>query len=264
MLTLGRSQEAERFLETLQDTGPEVVSACAGWTAHEIAAHLAATAAEVTLHLEAYLEGRPIPATATFEEREPPYRALDDPALRARLEAEEATMRGAIARSLELDADAVIPWTGRRMAVAKFVPHMRNEFAIHRWDIAGDDEVSAELLAEPELTAHAVTVLGRILVARGLRHDPGAGSEFAVRLRVEGACDLRLVVESDPAGPQARLELVDGAGAADDGVQEPELELDAAARTLFIWGRRPSPPSRMRSHMDGADLTRLQALLSGY
>jgi len=73
---------------------------------------LAATAAEITLHLEAYLGGRPIPATATFEEREPPYRALDDAALRARLEADEATMRGAIARSLEVDADAVILASG--------------------------------------------------------------------------------------------------------------------------------------------------------
>jgi Mycothiol maleylpyruvate isomerase N-terminal domain len=261
MPILERSQEAERFLETLQDTGPEVVSACAGWTVHEIAAHVAATAAEITSHLVAYVEGRPIPATATFEEREPPYRALDDRALRARLEAEEATMRGATALALDVDAEAVIPWTGRRMAVAKFVPHMRNEFAIHRWDIAGDDEVSAELLAQPELTAHAVTVLGRILVARGLRHDPGAGSDFAVRLRADDAPDLRLVVESDPTGPRARLESVDS---ADDGADEPYLELDAAARTLFIWGRRPSPPSRMRSHMDGADLTRLQALLSGY
>ena len=31
---------------------------------------------------------------------------------------------------------AVIPWTGRRMAVAKFIPHLRNEHALHRWDIA--------------------------------------------------------------------------------------------------------------------------------
>jgi hypothetical protein len=140
---------------------------------------------------------------------------------------------------------------------------MRSEFAIHLWDVAGDDEVSAELLAQPELTAHAVTVLGRILVARGLRHDPGAGSDFAVRLCADDAPDLRLVVESDPVGPRARLELVDAAGAG-DAVPEPDLELDAAARTLFIWGRRPSPPSRMRSHMASADLNRLQALLSGY
>jgi hypothetical protein len=296
--TLARSREAESFLDALQEIPPEVISACDGWTTHEITAHLAATAAEVTRHLEAYLEGRPIPATASFEQREPPYRALPDPALRQRLEVEEATMRSTIAQALDRDPDAVIAWTGRQMAVAKFVPHLRNEFAIHRWDIAGDDQVSRELLGQPDLTDHAVTVLGRILVARGLSHDPGAGQDFAVRLRAEGAPDLRLTVTSGPsapaapagpagpqvgpaapadraglagpagpaglagpaalAGPRAGLELVEGES------DEPYLELDAAARTLVIWGRRPTPPNRMRSHLDPFALARLQALLAGY
>jgi hypothetical protein len=46
----------------------------------------------------------------------------------------------------------VIPWTGRQMAVAKFIPHLRNEHALHRWDIAGDDYTSGELPGNMDLT----------------------------------------------------------------------------------------------------------------
>jgi hypothetical protein len=249
-----RSREAEAFLGTLQDLPPEVVSACDGWTVHEITAHVAATAAEVTRHLVPYLEGRPVPATASFEEREPPFRALGDGELRLRLEAEEDTAQIAIAAVLAEEADAVIPWTGRQMAVAKFLPHLRNEYAIHRWDIAGDDDVSAELLGHADLTEHAVTVLGQILVVRGKEHDPRPEEDFDVRLRSPGAADVHLKVDSGVAG-------LDFGGPEGD---VPTIELDAAARTLVLWGRRPEPPSRIRSDLDAADLARTQVLLSGY
>jgi Mycothiol maleylpyruvate isomerase N-terminal domain len=249
-----RSREAEAFLSSLQDLPPEVVSGCDGWTVHEITAHLAATAAEVTRHLVPYLEGRPVPATASFEEREPPFRALGDGELRLRLEAEEDTAQIAIASVLAEEADAEIPWTGRQMAVAKFLPHLRNEYAIHRWDIAGDDDVSAELLGQGDLTEHAVTVLGQILVIRGKTHDPRPGEDLQVRLRSPGAADVHLNVEAGAAG----LEFGDRSG------DPPTMELDAAARTLVLWGRRPGPPSRIRSHLEPAVLARTQVLLSGY
>lgn len=156
--------------------------------------------AEMSRHLEPFLEGRPVPATASFEKREPPFRAMDDAALRRRLEAEEAKVREVIAEVLAHDPDAVIPWTGRQMPVAKFVPHLRNELAVHRWDIAGDDEASSALLSQPELTSHAVTY----------------------------------------------------------------VDLDPAARVLVIWGRRPTPWGRFRSHVTPSTLRRLQTLLSGY
>jgi hypothetical protein len=50
---------------------------------------------------------------------------------------------------------------------------------------------------------------------------------------------------------------------ADDERHEPCVELDPAARQLFIWGRRPNDRGRLRSHL-APDLARLQALLSGY
>jgi hypothetical protein len=45
---------------------------------------------------------------------------------------------------------------------------------------------------------------------------------------------------------------------------EPWVELDPAARTLVIWGRRPDQRGRFRSHVSEPELRRLQALLSGY
>jgi len=253
MDTIERSYEAEAFLDARQHTAPEVVSACEGWTAHEVTAHLAAACAEVTRHLQPYLHGEQVPATRILEEREPPYRALDDAALLARLETEDATMRAHIGQVLAADPDAVIPWTGRQMAVAKFLPHLRNEFAIHRWDFVGDDEMSSRLLAQPELTSHAVGVLGQILLRRGRQHDPAPDEDFHVRLR-SGDSDLRVVVQAGQAYLQQ----------TDEQADEPYVELDPAARTLFIWGRRPDGRGRIRSHLRQPALARLQALLSGY
>ncbi len=253
MDTIERSQEAEAFLDARQYTAPDVVSACDGWTAHDVTAHLAATAAEITRHLQPYLRSEKIPQTRSFDEREPSYRALDNATLLARLETEDETMRATIGQVLAEAPDAVITWTGRQMAVAKFLPHMRNEFAIHRWDFVGDDDTSNRLLAQPELTAHAVGVLGEILLRRGRKHDPSPEQDFHVRLRA-GGNDLRVVVESGRAGLYE----------APDQDDEPFVELDAAARTLFIWGRRPDHRERIRSHLDQPTLARLQALLAGY
>jgi hypothetical protein len=252
--TTVRSGEAEAFLDTLQHTPPELVTACEGWTTHEITAHLAGAAAEITRHLEPYLVGEPVPETRSFEVREAPFQAMDDSVLRTRLEAEENRLRPLIDQILAHEPDAVIPWTGRRMAVAKFIPHMRNEFAIHRWDFAGDDETANLLLGQPELTRHAVDVLGEILVRRGRTHDPRPDEDFHLRLRAKGATDVRLRVEAG----QARLEM------ATDDRDEPWVELDAAARTLVIWGRRPDRRGRFRSHAPTPMLARLQALLAGY
>lgn len=230
------------------------MTACDGWTTHEITAHLAGAAAEITRHLEPYLQGEPVPETQSFEVREAPYQAMADDALRSRLEAEEDRMRLLIDQVLAHEPDAVIPWTGRQMVVAKFIPHMRNEFAIHRWDFAGDGETASRLLAQPELTEHAVGVLGEILVRKGRTHDPSPDEDFHLRLRSEGATDVRLLVESG----QARLEM------ATDDRDEPSVDLDTAARTLVIWGRRPDQRGQFRSHAPAPMLARMQALLAGY
>jgi hypothetical protein len=52
---------------------------------------------------------------------------------------------------------------------------------------------------------------------------------------------------------------------SEDGTDdEPVVEMDAGARQLFIWGRRPDHRDRLRSHLSQPELARLQALLSGY
>jgi hypothetical protein len=51
---------------------------------------------------------------------------------------------------------------------------------------------------------------------------------------------------------------------ADDNAADPAVELDSAARHVFIWGRRPDQRGRVRSHLSQPGLARLQALLSGY
>jgi hypothetical protein len=249
-----RSPEAEAFFATITEARPEQISACDGWTTHEIAAHITGTALEIVRHLEPYPQGEVVPKTRSFEEREAPLQALSHADLLARLERDEQRMRTMVADVLAREPDAEIPWTGRQMAVAKFIPHMRNEHALHRWDVVGDDAVSPNLLSELSLVQHSVGVLGAILLVAGRQHDPDPDTGFRVRLRSAGQPDLLVIVEDG----EATLAW------AQDEREDPSVELDAAARQLFIWGRRPDDHSRLSSHLDQPDLVRLQALLSGY
>ncbi len=87
---------------------------------------------------------------------------------------------------------------------------------------------------------------------QGREHDPNPDEPFDVRLRSGDTPDVRLVVDTD----SARLELSDKA----DG---PTVELDPAARTLVLWGRRPDHRGRFTSNVDRPTLARLQTLLAG-
>jgi hypothetical protein len=225
-----RSREADAFLTAIDQAAPEAVSACDGWTSHEIAAHVAGIAVEVIRHLEPFLQGYPVPQTRGFEEREAPLQAIGHPALLRRLDANEERMRRLVDEVLDREPGAVIPWTGRRMAVAKFIPHLRNEHALHRWDIAGDDETSRRLLGDMDLVSHSVGELGQILLIAGRAHDPDPDSEFHVRLRADGQPDLRVIVENGDAT----------LAWASDEADEPRVDIDAGARQLFIWGDAPT------------------------
>lgn len=247
-----RSGEAAAFLDSLQGVPPGQVSACQGWTAHEVTAHLAAGAAEVSRHLEPFLAGASVPATRSFEEREAPYQAMDDRQLRRRLETEEQRMRSLLGAALTADPDAIIPWTGRRMPVAKFIPHMRSEFAIHRWDITGESD---DLLGQPDLTGHAVQVLGPLLLRRGLRRVRIEEQPFVARLRCPDQPDVRISATNQ----HSEIALV-----GTEAPEEPWLDCDPAARLLFTWGRPTDRTSLLVSHMTPGMLKGLQALLAGY
>jgi hypothetical protein len=249
-----QSREAKEFIEAISATEADAVSACDGWTAHEVAAHVAGIAVEVNRHLDPYLLGKPVPKTRGFEEREAPLQAMDHSDLIARLVAEEKRMRTLVADILAVNPESIIPWTGRQMAVAKFIPHLRNEHALHRWDIVGDDDVSIALLGQADLTEHSVEVLGEILLRAGRRRDPNSDENFDVRLHSEGSRDLFVRVQNSV-----------GALSWDEGASDqPALLCDAAARHLLIWGRRPDSRGRLRSHLTQVNLARLQLLLSGY
>jgi Mycothiol maleylpyruvate isomerase N-terminal domain len=253
-MRIERSAEADAFLATIDATAPDAVSACAGWTTHEIAAHVTGISVEVVRHLEPYLQGDPVPKTRSFEEREAPLQSLGHADLLKRMDSDEARMRQLIADVLDHEPDAVIPWTGRHMAVAKFVPHLRNEHALHRWDVAGGDDISGQLLGSEDLIDHSVGELGKILLVAGRAHDPDPDADFRVRLRSAGHRDLRVLVDAGTAT----------LAWADDDADEPWIDIDAAARHVFIWGRRPDRRGHVHSHLTQPDLARLQALLSGY
>jgi mycothiol maleylpyruvate isomerase-like protein len=255
-MEIERSREAEAFLEFVEATEPQALSACDGWTTREVAAHVLGIAVEVVRHLEPYLQGDPVPATRSFEEREAPLRAAGHQAVLDRLADEDERMRRVIGDVLEREPDAVIPWTGRHMAVAKFLPHLRNEYALHRWDIAGDDEISQSILGAPDLVEHSVGELGHILLVAGRRRDPAPKEDFRVTLTSAGQPDLCVEVH----GGTARLAWCGGT----QGDAARRIEFDSAARHLFIWGRRPDRRGRVRSQVPPSELARAQTLLSGY
>jgi Mycothiol maleylpyruvate isomerase N-terminal domain len=251
---IARSCEVEAFLEAIADADSGAISSCDGWTAHEIAAHVAGIAVEVNRHLDPFLQGDPVPTTRSFEEREAPLQAMEHEDLLHRLDAEEERMRTLVADVLAVNPDSVIPWTGRRMAVAKFIPHLRDEHALHRWDVVGDDELGITLLSQADLTAHSVLVLGRILLVAGRARDSDPDADFYVSLRSEGERDHSVRVQDGEAA----------LGWHDVASHQPGVISDPAARHLFIWGRHPEGPVRLRSQLTQNELARLQVLLSGY
>lgn len=249
-----RPAEIGALLATLQDTPPGALTACAAWTAHDVAAHLSAACEEVTNHVRAYAEGNPLATTRGFDEREAPFRVLSYPQVLAALDREETTMRTEIEAVLSEDPDAVLAWTRRQMRVDAFLTHLRSECVIHRWDLVGDDQVSQELLGQFDLFKHAVTAIGAgPMTARGTAAGAAEGPPFTARLRSEGHPDLMVTVESSGA----RLTLADP---EDDAT----IIADQAARLLLLWGRTPQPAFRAVVTGPRADALRVRQLLVGY
>lgn len=246
--------EADAFLETLDDTPPDAVTACRGWTTHELIAHLASGADAFAAQVEAHLDGRPVPEFGAWDVREPPYRAMDDRALRRRLVTAERRMSELFRTMLDADPAAAVPEVGWGLPVAELVTHMRQEFAIHRWDIAGEDDLGTTILGRHELIDHSVRLLGDSLLRNGLTRDPRPAEALRVRLRCADQPDLLLHVESG----QGSLAFT----APDDAPNV--IEMDAAARLLVLWGRQPQGPHRLRSTLSPSDLGRLQQVLVGY
>ena len=204
--------------------------------------------------LQAHLEGEPV-GTRGFEEREGPLRALNDADLWDALHDRMATLNDVAAAGEAVPADTDVAGTGRTMQVPWFAEHMREELVLHGWDIAGDCDIPAAFragLAEPWMTTHSVTAVGRPLLAKGAK-ELRPGERIEARLRVPGTDDVLVTADAD----HTYIGLTDPEGAA-------TLETDAAARVLLLWGRRPGDPSRICSDAGPETLGQVRRLLSGY
>jgi uncharacterized protein (TIGR03083 family) len=226
--------EMTALAETLERVPADAPTACAGWVAHDLMAHLAAGAAEMADLIEVTLEGGRERATRDMREREAPYAVMDDDALRTALRSQSGRLIGAVVRLAEEGDDASVTFAGRASNADALTLHGRSEAALHRWDLVGTDATSRELLARPELTAHAVVVLNEML--------DGSPECFAQRARRAGVEDLHarlgspgqpdVVMVADEHG--ARLWLAEPDG-------DPSAVADPVTRLLMLWGRRYDP-----------------------
>lgn len=94
--------ESRALTEAFDRVAPTSPTACEGWTAHDIAAHVAAGAKEVAELIDARLAGRPSRPTRSFAEREAPFAALDDDALRGAMLEESRRKMAALGALFEL------------------------------------------------------------------------------------------------------------------------------------------------------------------
>jgi hypothetical protein len=247
----GDVDEVGEFITTLLATPATRLTACRGWTAHELVAHLAAGAAEEADIIEAHLVGVERP-TRGFEEREAPYRVLVDAHLRDRLVEEAARLTVALDRLRRRDGERV-RFTGRPMSAADFAMHSRSECALHRWDLVGRDDVGWRMLAQPCLTTHALEVLtsmpnfGEAATDRLVRHS----AERHVRVTIRSAPHDDVVATVTDSALTLALKPIDDSAA--------DVELDAAARLLMLWGRR-EPSASVDVHGAGPAAETLEAM----
>ena len=231
-----QQDSADVFLETIASVAPDAPTACTDWTAHDVAAHLAAGFEEVSALIADSLAGRPSRDTRSFDEREAPYLAMDGDTLRDRLREHLTTATSVLADFRATGLDAVFDFNGTPFTSAQMTVHFESELAVHRWDLVGDDAVGDRLLSNPAFTRHAVFLLDALPM---LAEAPGhrvAGTDLrgtTVVLRTPGQPDVALQVDADGA---ARF--VHGEDGSIDG--QCVVTTDGANRLLTMWGRRSS------------------------
>jgi uncharacterized protein (TIGR03083 family) len=238
------------FVSTLLPAKHSDETACAGWTVHELTAHLAAGSAEIADLIELTLAGAPSRATKGFDERERPFRALKPRPLWRRFVVESLRATVAIERLRRAGPEARVWFTGASLDVDALILHAESELVLHRWDIVGSDALSLELLADPRLAAHAVKTVAAMTTNVFATPTGAAGSTDTAAgrtvLRVAGEPDVVIERDGRPsfAGPNA-IDGIDGIDA--DGPHV--IECSPAERTLRLWGRHPSTsrptPSRL-------------------
>jgi hypothetical protein len=250
---IDRFPEWAPFAEAVERRRPESGTWCEAWTVRDIVIHQTGNAEELARVLGGHLAGNPV-STRGFEEREAPFRAMQNADLWSAFTDRMTRLSEVAAAADDVSGDTDVAWTGRSMKAPWFAEHMREELVLHGWDITGDDVAAQERLGQWWMTEHSVEAVGPPLLMRGAKKlDLQTDERFEGRLRVAGTADV--VVSAD--AHSTSIELSDSDGAA-------TLECDAAARVLLLWGRRPADPARICSRVGPETLGRLRALLSGY
>lgn len=248
-----RFPEFQPFADAVQQRRPDTGTWCEAWTVRDIVIHQAGNAEELARVLGGHLAGEPV-ETRSFEEREPQFRALNDADLWSAFVDRMAVLGEVAAAAESVPADTDVAWTGRTMKVPRFAEHIREELVLHGWDITGDDDASTARLSQQWMTDHSVFAVGAPLLRRGAKQlGLGATGRVEARLRVPDGDDVALTADAEGT----TVNLVAAHGPA-------TLETDAAARVLFLWGRRPADPSRWCSQAGPQELRRVRQLLSGY
>lgn len=250
--------ESKALAEVLGDLEPTAPTACVDWTVHDVVAHLAAGAKEIADLVEEHLAGQPARPTRGFDERERPFRALPHGELLAALAEQSRRKIAALDALADRDDHAEVAFTGTTMTATQFQTHARSEAALHRWDLVGDDSVSDDLLGQPELTRHAVSVLNALPVldeAARIRQSP-----LPRRIVLTSPDQLDVVIEAHTDG--ARFELVEAEDRDGDGPANGDIVLatDAANRLLALWGRRSSQ-RQLSIETDGLGFEAIEPIL---
>ncbi|WP_028932368.1 maleylpyruvate isomerase N-terminal domain-containing protein [Pseudonocardia spinosispora] len=224
----------EAFLTTLERLPADAPTACEGWTAHEVAAHLAAGIEEVAELIEDTVNEAPPRTTRGFEEREAPYREMDDADVRQALV--KIVERANTALGAQAAKGVAVPFFERHWSAEEMQVHAANEFAMHRWDLIGDDELTDELLSPLHATESAIKTLNTLKVLEEAP-TPRAGRAGLTDTRVVLRCPDQpdIALDVTPTGVAA-LELSTGEPFDGDVL----VETDTANRLLTLWGRRSS------------------------
>jgi uncharacterized protein (TIGR03083 family) len=215
------------FVDTLLSADPHAPTRCAGWTVHELTAHLTAGSAEIADLVELELAGSPTRPTRDFEEREAPFRGLAPKELRREffMKALKATV--AVDRLAALAGDRRVAFTGSVLDAPTLTLHIESELVLHRWDVVGSDDTSVRALSDPRMGLHAAKTVA------GMRPNvfpPRSGDCKTVILRSVGAPDIAVTGGAFTTIEPAMRDL-----------PHPVVHCHPAVKTLLLWGRRPEP-----------------------
>jgi uncharacterized damage-inducible protein DinB len=244
------AQTFDAFFDAVSNAQPDQLTACAEWTVREVVVHMVSGADEILRHLAPAIAGQPIPATRSFAEREAVWHDTTFAEMLSRMPELVSDLQYSLDTLLGQQPDHIMPWTGRQMPTEMFRSHLRNEFALHRWDITGHDDVSRTLLRDPSLTVHTVRALGGPLLAKAGTMPDG----WHARLRSAGSDDV--VIGKVAAGLAMSVEPTDG---------DATVESSADVRLLLLWNRfAPDATRPVHARRGTAELALLRSVLQGY